>query len=153
MSLAGKNTLAQSIRSLFRKKEQAPSASAPSCPSSTPRALPLSPEQIHRMDIAVKRWVKNKEYRLPDHSIEETAARMGTTSAILYRYCIHVIGQDFRSWRVSLRMEDAKTLLLQDRNASASEIAREVGITDRSNFLRQFQSYAGCTPDEWRKRH
>ena len=151
MSLAGKQHLLNSIRSLFHKKEQAPS-SIPSQEGAL-RALPLSPEETRQMQIRVDRWVKGKGYRMPDTTIEDCARRMDCHSVQLHRYCINQLGQDFRTWRTRLRMEDAKALLLQEPDTSASHIGRMVGIKDRSNFLRQFSRYVGVTPDEWRRQN
>ena len=151
MSLAGSSTLLTSLRSLFRKKEQAPSSSLPAPRETSARALPLSPEELHRIDLAVNRWVRGKGYRMPDVTIEESASRIGCSSAQLYRYCIQRLGKDFRTWRMQLRIEDAKVLLVQEPDTSASHIGRMVGINDRSNFLRQFASVTGMTPLEWRR--
>jgi len=150
MSLAGNPSLIKSIRSLFRKKEQAPS-SASVQPEGRQRALALPPEEFRRIDAAFERWVQEKGYRMPDVTIKETASRMGCKGAQLHRYCIQKMGVDFRTWRVRQRIEDAKVLLLQEPDTSASHIGRMVGIQDRSNFLRQFERLTGLSPEQWRQ--
>ena len=150
MSLAGKQHLLKRIRSLFHKKEQAPSSISE---HGTPRARPLSAEETRQMQIRLDRWVEGKGYRMADSTIEDCARRMGCHSVLLHRYCIHQLGMDFRTLRTHLRMEDAKVLLLQEPDTSASHIGRMVGIKDRSNFLRQFSRCVGVTPDEWRRQN
>lgn len=150
MSLVGKQHLLNSIRSLFHKKEQAPSSISEQGPL---RALPLSPEETRQMKILVDRWVQGKGYRMPDSTIEDCAQRMGCHSVQLHRYCINQLGMDFRTWRTQLRMEDAKALLLQEPDTSASHIGIMVGVKDRSNFLRQFSHYVGVTPEQWRRQN
>jgi len=133
------------LRSLFRK-EQAPPFQTPSS-----NARPLDDDIFWATAKKVDAWVAGKGYRMPDRTVESAAARMGTTSNILHRFCLQRYSLDFRSWRVMLRMEDAKKMLLEEPETTASCIGRRVGVSDRSNFLRQFQAYTGYTPDAWRK--
>ena len=47
------------------------------------------------------------------------------------------------------RIRLASKLLLNDQNASISEIAMRVGFNNMSNFNRTFRKYIGCTPSEY----
>lgn len=47
------------------------------------------------------------------------------------------------------RVRLASKLLLNERNASISEIAMRVGFNNMSNFNRAFRKYIGCTPSEY----
>lgn len=47
------------------------------------------------------------------------------------------------------RIRLASKLLLNNRNASISEIAMQVGFNNMSNFNRAFRKYIGCTPSEY----
>ncbi len=144
MSWAGKRILKDSFRSLFKKKEQAPSISSP-----TPRQA-LLPCTVERMDRLVRQWVDGKGYRMPDRTIAEAAARIGTDSSILYRY-FQLRGEDFRSFRRRLRLEDAMEQMRTDPDSPVSLIGKRVGYLDRSNFSRQFKAYTGLTPEAWRQ--
>ena len=110
----------------------------------------LTPAQRSRLEKALQAWVDAKSYRIPDTTLEQSAARMGTQSVILYRYFLEK-GQDFRTWRSQLRIIDAQQELLAFPEEPASAIARRVGFTDRSNFTRQFKAFTGLTPVLWRK--
>ena len=147
MYWAGKHAIRRFFKSLFHQKEQALSSSVHEHPHDNYR---LSAEQMEHLDRLVRKWVDEKGYRQPDHSISETAQRMGTNSVSLYRYCIS-LGTDFRSWRTRLRILDAQELLLAEPDTPVSLIARRVGIVDRSNFNRLFRAQTGLTPDQWRK--
>ena len=48
------------------------------------------------------------------------------------------------------KIEAAKVLLLQDRDASVSEIGNMIGFSDRSNFHHRFKVVTGYTPSQWR---
>lgn len=113
-------------------------------------SVSLTPAQRSRLEKALQAWVDAKSYRIPDTTLEQSAARMGTQSVILYRYFLEK-GLDFRTWRSQLRIKDALQELLAFPEEPASAIARRVGFTDRSNFTRQFKAFTGLTPDLWRK--
>lgn len=143
MFWAGKKSIQDSFRSLFTKKEQAPSFSEPTT---------LLPETVARLEKQVRTWVDSKGYRRPDRTIEESAARMGTDSATLFRY-FAMRGEDFRSFRTRLRIQDAQELLLAEPQTPASYIGQRVGYRDRGNFSHQFKEVTGLTPASWRAQH
>ena len=153
MSLAGKRSFKESFRSLFKPSEQASSfpVSQQALPQAKP-VIPILPQTVRRLDKLVSKWVEGKGYRMPDRTIEDAARRIGTDSATLYRY-FQTRGEDFRTFRSRLRLEDAKVMLLEDRESSAAVIGQRVGFNDRANFTHQFKSYTGFTPDAWRKAH
>lgn len=143
MSWAGKNSFKDSLRGLFSKKEQASSFSV----SKSPQILP---QTVERMDKMIQTWIRGKGYRMPDKTIEQAAVRIGTDSATLYRY-FKSRGEDFRSFRSRLRLEDAMQQMLDEPATPASTIGKRVGFNDRANFAHQFKAYTGFTPDQWRR--
>lgn len=52
-----------------------------------------------------------------------------------------------------LRMKEAKTLMLTDKNMPINEIAATVGYHDTSYFCRMFRKNTGLTPGEFKKRN
>ena len=148
--MAGKKNILDKVKGLFRK-EQAPLSSARD--QVPPRALPLSAAESRKISALLHAWVNDKGYRLPHRNVADAAAHIGTTSVLLHRYCINCLGQDFRAWRTALRIEDAKRMLIEDPDTPAAKIGAIVGITDRSNFFRQFMEMTGQSPDQWRKTH
>lgn len=145
MSWAGKKPLAKNLRSLFTPKEQAPSASA------SPSREPLLPHTVQRMEQLLSRWAQQKGYRRPDASLEAAAAHIGTDSATLNRY-FWERGEDFRTYRTRLRLEEAKSMLIQEPGIPVATVGRRCGFSDRSNFNRQFKAYTGITPTAWRQK-
>lgn len=98
----------------------------------------------------IKQWIADKKYREYDKTREEIAAEMGTTKEMLQLYFNVKIKQDFRNWRTELRINDAKKMLLEDRQASTNLIGELCGFSDRSNFHTQFVKLVGCSPKKWR---
>lgn len=133
--MAGKINIFGKIRSLLAAKQQAPSIS----------------KKDSRVAAAVKQWEQSREYLLHDAHPSRCAQKMGITPSQLHQYCLKELGMDFRTWRTTLRIEEAKKLLLAEPKTHASVIARRVGINDRSNFARLFKDHTGYLPSQWRK--
>ena len=55
----------------------------------------------------------------------------------------------FRTWRLTLRVEEAKRLL-RDEDAPTSSVHTMVGVSDKSNFHKQFCKLVGMTPREYK---
>lgn len=103
-----------------------------------------------RLEKALERWVEAKKYCELDQTREEIAKELRTTKEFLQLYFTTKVGMDFRTWRTQLRVEEAKRLLLVNKEASIQIIAEASGFSDKSNFHRQFVKMVGCSPKEWR---
>ena len=110
----------------------------------------ISESEIRKLEAALKQWVDKKSFREYDKSREDIARELNTTKEILHHYFISIKKVDFKTWRTELRIEEAKRLLLKDKNVSTNIIAEASGISDRSNFHRQFVKIVGCSPKQWR---
>lgn len=108
-------------------------------------------KEFASLEKNIARWISEKKYREYDKSREETANELNTTKELLQLYFALRMGADFRTWRTNLRVEDAKVLLLEDKNSSVQVVAEIAGFSDRSNFHRQFTKIVGCSPKEWRE--
>lgn len=109
------------------------------------------PDNFRELEKALKKWVKDKKFREYDKSREETARELGTTKEMLHMYFTDRLGVDFRTWRTDLRINEAKTMLLEKKDCSINYVGEAVGFSDRSNFHRQFTKSVGCSPKEWRE--
>lgn len=58
-------------------------------------------------------------------------------------------GKSVYHYVLDLRMERFSQLLLAS-NEAISDLALEVGLSDCKNLARQFKSWKGCTPIEYR---
>ena len=110
----------------------------------------LNEEDVKKLEAALDRWVKQKKFSEYDKSREEVAKELETTKEFLHVYFTMRKGQDFKSWRTELRVEEAKRLLLENKELSTNVIGEISGFSDRSNFHRQFVRLVGCTPKQWR---
>ena len=111
----------------------------------------VSIDELGSVKPLLDEWVRQKRYREYDKSREEIAAEIGTSKELLNQYFAQEMGKDFRTWRTELRIEDAKALLLSDKQRSSNLRGEMVGFSDRSNFHRQFTRLVGCSPKKWRE--
>lgn len=132
--------------SLRKSKDKKDSENAGQEPESVADA------EFKKLEKSLEAWVKQRKYVEYDKSREEVARELDTTRELLHLYFMTRMGMDFNTWRTALRVEEAKKLLLQNKNLSINVIAEMAGFSDRSNFHRQFVKLVGCSPKVWRDR-
>ncbi|MDE6147546.1 MAG: helix-turn-helix domain-containing protein [Bacteroidales bacterium] len=103
------------------------------------------------LEHSIDKWVEEKRYREYDKSREDIAKELNTTKETLHLYFTTKMGVDFKSWRTALRIEEAKRMLLENRDLSVHIVGELSGFSDRSNFHRQFTKLVGCSPKQWRE--
>lgn len=107
-------------------------------------------DEFAKLEKSLKTWVKQKRYCEYDKSREEIAKELHTSKEILHLYFTTKMGMDFKTWRTNLRVEEAKRLLLENKDLSTNIVGEMAGFSDRSNFHRQFVKAVGCSPKQWR---
>lgn len=114
--------------------------------------LDLDLREVNRLKKSLQKWVEDRRYRECNLSRDDVAGQLNTSREFLNAYITKVLKSDFNSWRTSLRIEDAKKVLLEQRDLPIHLVGEMVGFSDRSNFHRQFTKLVGCTPKQWRER-
>ncbi len=132
------------IQRITEKKKSKKPATGSSVPT-------INENEFRKLEKELVVWVENKKYCEYDRSREEIARELKTTKDMLHNYFLLVKGVDFKTWRTQLRIEEAKRLLLANKDASTNIIAEAAGFSDRSNFHRQFVKIVGCSPKQWRE--
>ena len=132
------------IRNLGRKHKSA-KTNAQATVEETPTEM-----EFKKIERAVEQWVRQKKYVEYDKSRDDIAKEMNTTREMLHLYFTTRKGVDFKTWRTNLRIEEAKRLLLQNKEMSTNLAGEMAGFSDRSNFHRQFVKIVGCSPKQWR---
>lgn len=108
-------------------------------------------EEYKKLSRALDKWVIQKKFTEYDKSRDDVAKELGTTRELLHIYFVTHVGLDFKTWRTELRIEEAKSLLLEKKDISINIIGEMAGFSDRSNFHRQFVKIVGCSPRQWRE--
>ena len=102
------------------------------------------------LEKSLEKWVSGKMYCEYDKTRDQIAEELNTSKELLHVYFMTKVGVDFRTWRTNLRIEEAKRLLIENKDASINIIAETSGFSDKSNFHRQFVKIVGCSPKQWR---
>lgn len=111
----------------------------------------LTEQEMLRIERSLDRWVKEKRFREYDKTREQIAKELKTSKEMLHLYFSVRVGEDFKTWRTRMRIEESKRLLLENPEMSTNIVAELSGFSDRSNFHRQFTKIVGCSPKHWRE--
>ena len=107
--------------------------------------------ELRKLENSLEKWVAKKKFREYDKSRDEIVSELNTTKELFNLYFATVKCLDFKTWRTELRIEEAKRLLLENKEVSTNIIGEVAGFSDRSNFHRQFVRIVGCSPKQWRE--
>ena len=91
-----------------------------------------------------------KNYRNPDLTAESISRAFGYSKRMLSDIFGESVGKGVKRYIDSLRVNDAKTLLLTTRS-SVESISYEVGFDCPRTFFRVFKSHTGMTPSDFRE--
>ena len=110
-------------------------------------------KHLENKDLQAKidKWVLQKGYLDSNKSVGDIAQEMGWYYQALKDYIQQTTGEDFRSWRLRLRIQEAQRLLAGQPALPISRIVTLSGFNDRAHFYRCFQRITGCSPQEYRK--
>lgn len=106
---------------------------------------------IGKLEPLINKWIENKYYCKADITIKDVAAEMGTNHSYLSQYINNVLEMTFQQWLNSLRIEESKKILLENRNLSIEEVGAAVGIPQSYNFSKWFKQRTDMTPFRYRK--
>ena len=97
-----------------------------------------------------QRWLERGGYRTPGITIEQAAREMGTNRSYLSKYLNEVCHVTFYEWVAQMRINEAKSLLLSERDLSIERISSMVGFSSPSTFSSAFKKIVGESPKMWR---
>ena len=111
----------------------------------------LTPEEADELKTRIHEWVRQKKFAETDKSVDEIAAELGTKCNTLREYFTNCVGEDFRSWRNRIRIEEAKRLIDANPSMKITEVMAQTGFNDRPYFYRIFTKIAGTSLADYRK--
>ena len=86
-----------------------------------------------------------------EFTAQNLCAEFGIGKTQLYRLAKELYGHGIAQHIRNLRMEQAKSMLLDRNGMSISEIASKCGYTDYNYFINVFSREVGCSPGMFRK--
>lgn len=110
----------------------------------------FSDSLIEVMQEKEARWRARGGYRTKGVTIEQAAREIGTNRSYLSKYLNEVRQMTFYEWVAQMRIQEAQSLMLADRNMPIEQIASEVGFTSQSTFSSTFKKQVGISPNAWR---
>ena len=113
----------------------------------------MSPTLQQVIQNKEERWCQQGGYRTPGVTIEQTAHAMGTNRSYLSRYLNEVRHMTFYEWVARMRIGEAQSIMLQDRDATIEQVATRVGFSSLSTFSSTFKKLVGESPVKWRNHH
>jgi AraC-like DNA-binding protein len=136
---------------VYKKLEEALSDDNESKEMDDKSALP--PLVLNMIETNLKDWINEKQFLQADITIDAVARYIGTNKKYLSVYINTCKKQTFRGWINALRIEEAKTLLLEHSKMTVREIALHVGIATESHFGKQFRACTGFSPSHYRQQN
>lgn len=120
------------------------------------KELPSQPESIdHQLttepsSMSLATWIQQRGYLDTQKPVEEIVKELGMTTEQFHLYFQKAEGEDFRTWRVRMRVEHARQLMEEHPDWPVTRIAQASGFNDRSWFYQQFLRFTGCTVSGYR---
>ena len=112
-----------------------------------------APEVTEATDKAVEQWIAKGRYRRAGITSPVAAAEIGIPRYQLTAWVKANAYESFSRWMTTLRIEDAKRVLLEHSDWSAEAVADYCGFNSREYFHRIFKEYEGMTPAHYQKMH
>ncbi len=101
--------------------------------------------------IKAKNYIQ--EYVNSPISVSEIAGMLNISYPYLYKVFMKYANSSPKQYICDAKMEEAKNLLLRNRELSISEVASSVGFIDQFTFSRFFSLHQKMSPSEYRKRN
>lgn len=97
--------------------------------------------------------LKDKYYLRADLNIEQMAEYLKIGRTTLSNFINREEGVNFYTWINQLRIEEAKQIIINNPDYSFTMVADMVGISEASNFSRQFKLVTQKSPSVWKSEY
>lgn len=104
---------------------------------------------ILRPRIAV--WVKAKAYTHEQFTLEELASSLYTNKTYLSTFIKDEYDMNFSGWVGSLRIDEAKRIMMKEPEKKLQEVAFECGFSSLAYFSSVFSKSEGISPSAWQR--
>ena len=96
-------------------------------------------------------WVKAKAYTHEQFTLEELAARLYTNKTYLSTFIKDEYDMNFSSWVASLRIDEAKRIMMKEPEKRLQEVDFECGFSSLAYFSSVFSKSEGISPSAWQR--
>ncbi|UUZ84127.1 response regulator [Paenibacillus sp. P26] len=134
------------IVQVFTELRQELDAAGPAVPVQT---QPADDTEHTGEDPVIARIVSFVKEHYRTVTLQEVAELVHMNASYVSAYFKKKTGQNFSDFVLSVRMENAASLLKNSR-LKAYEISERVGYVNAKNFIRSFKQYYGTTPGQYK---
>lgn len=99
----------------------------------------------------LEQWINDKGYLRNDMAVADIARQVGMSVDDMHSYFRNVVGEEFRTWRVRRRIDEARQLMADHPDYSTTQIYRLCGFNDRTYFYQQFLRFTGSAVADYRE--
>ena len=103
---------------------------------------------MQRVEKAVAKWKEKGGHLKSGLKLPSAAEGIGVPQYLLSTW-LRTKGMKYNEWMTDLRIEEAKNMLLSNREWSNEYIAQRCGFNDRSYFQRKFKERTGISPADF----
>lgn len=96
-------------------------------------------------------WVKAKAYTHEQFTLEELAAGLYTNKTYLSTFIKDEYDMNFSGWVASLRIDEAKRIMMKEPEKKLQEVAFECGFSSLAYFSSVFSKSEGISPSAWQR--
>lgn len=132
-----------------KKEEEEEEAEEVTATSRTKKPYKEDFRNILRPRIAA--WVKAKAYTHEQFTLEELATRLYTNKTYLSTFIKDEYDMNFSSWVASLRIDEAKRIMMKEPEKKLQEVAFECGFSSLAYFSSVFSKSEGISPSAWQR--
>lgn len=142
------NNLSHEERKKKEKEEKAEGEEV-TATSRTKKPFKEDFRDILRPRIAV--WVKAKAYTHEQFTLEELASSLYTNKTYLSTFIKEEYDMNFSGWVASLRIDEAKRIMMKEPEKRLQEVAFECGFSSLAYFSSVFSKSEGISPSAWQR--
>ena len=108
----------------------------------------VSDNALHRVELAVSSWIEKRGYLQTGLNLPNASEEIGVPRYLLSAW-LKQKGLHYNDWLTSLRINEAKQVMLAHPEWSNETIAQHCGFSDRTYFQRKFKNITGLTPNDF----
>lgn len=132
-----------------KKEEEEAEGEEVTATSRTKKTYKEDFRNILRPRIAV--WVKAKAYTHEQFTLDELASRLYTNKTYLSTFIKDEYDMNFSGWVASLRIDEAKRIMMKEPEKKLQEVAFECGFSSLAYFSSVFSKSEGISPSAWQR--
>lgn len=148
MNKTQSNNLSHKERKKKEEEEEAEGEEV-TATSRTKRTYKEDFRNILRPRIAA--WVKAKAYTHEQFTLDELASRLYTNKTYLSTFIKDEYDMNFSGWVASLRIDEAKRIMMKEPEKKLQEVAFECGFSSLAYFSSVFSKSEGISPSAWQR--